>query len=137
MQNEIFISIKPVYCKKIKERKKLNEFRNYKPKNQIKRFWIYESSPTSALKYIADVSLPIEYPNKVEELADGDDRFNNGENGKYAFYIERLFQLEIPIELKELKSDFSFTPPQGFAYTSTYPNLVDFVENKIRLNRVF
>ncbi|MFD3449893.1 hypothetical protein ACFDTO_35540 [Microbacteriaceae bacterium 4G12] len=138
MTNGIFISIRPKYCNLIKKRIKINEFRSYKPKQDIQTFWIYESAPTSALKYIAEVADPVEYPEKLEIKGDGDDRFNSGKTKyKFAFKIVHLYELETPLTLHNLKSEFNFSPPQSFAYINTYPKLIEFVRNEIKLNRIF
>lgn len=138
MKKAIFISIKPKYCKLIESQKKVNEFRTFIPKEETEYFWIYESSPVSALKYIAKVSKPVTYPDQVEQVGYGDDRFNSGlSKYKHAYKIESLFKLASPLPLDFLRNEFSFTAPQGYSYLRTYPELVKFVEDQASLTQVF
>ncbi|MFD1205226.1 hypothetical protein ACFQ38_08925 [Sporosarcina contaminans] len=138
MKKAIFLSIKPQYCKLIESQKKVNEFRTFIPKEEVEYFWIYESAPTSALKYIAKVSKPISYPNKIAVIGDGDDRFNMGlTKYKYAYTIESLYKLATPLSLNFLRKEFNFYPPQGYSYLRTYSDLVEYVDEKIPLKKVF
>ncbi len=137
MTNEIIISLKPEFAELIKQRKKTHEFRKYKPNHNIKKLWIYVTKPVGALKYIAEVGKPIEYPEKIPEKGIGNLEFNKGlKKFRYAFPIRHFYELAEPIHLQSLKKDFGFTPPQSFAYTKKYEPLAKFVK-KTGLRRIF
>ncbi|KOO51503.1 hypothetical protein [Viridibacillus arvi] len=138
MTNGIFISIKPPYCKLIKSREKVNEFRSKIPKQPIKYFWVYESAPSSSLKYCAIVGTPVHFPDKVEEVGNGDLSFNEG-NSKYtyAYPILKLYELTEAIPLNILKEMYQFSPPQGFAYCARYPELDPYLKNHAQWREVF
>ena len=127
--DKIFISINPDALKKIEEGLKTYEFRNYKPKYAIKYMYVYETAPTSEMKYIIKIGDIIEYPNKIPEIGDGNIQFNNGAKSRYAYSIKSVYKLEKSISLKELRETFGFTPPQGFVYEKTYPELSQFMRN--------
>lgn len=128
MNKEIFnspiFSIKPFYLEKILSKEKTYEFRNTYPKKFTKYYWVYESSPIMALKYLMEVDYPIEYPNKIDEESYGVTRFHSGEmNAKYAYKIKHLYKINNPINRRELLNDFDMTPPQSYTYLSNYSKL--------------
>lgn len=126
---DIFLSIKPKFANLIASREKTYEFRRYKPKNPIKRIWLYVTSPDSELKYIAEVGDVVEYPNQISEDGVGNADFNQGlKVSKFAFLILHLDELVEGIPIKTLRSGFGFNPPQGFIYTDTFPDLVEYVK---------
>lgn len=138
LQTGIFISIKPPYCKLIKSQEKVNEFRSKIPKLPVNHFWIYESAPSSSLKYCAIVGTPVHFPDKVKEVGYGDQSFNEG-NSKYtyAYPILQLYELTEAIPLKILKEMYQFSPPQGFAYCGRYPKLDIYLKNHAQWREVF
>ncbi len=128
MTTEIFISLKPQFAELIRERRKTYEFRKYKPTRHVNRIWIYVTSPTAALRYIAEVGEPVEYPNKIPENGVGNVEFNAGlKKSKFAFPILHLDELNEPITYKELRGRFNFTPPQSFTYADRYPSVAQHV----------
>lgn len=137
MIDAIYISIKPQYTTLIKKRLKNYEFRNYKPKQDIKFMYVYESSPTSCLKYIMEVEEPIKYPDLIDELGNGNNKFNQGSLGyKYAFKIKHLYIFNKELSLKELKDEFNFRAPQAFAYSNKYNDLTEYI-NKIDKEKLY
>lgn len=134
----IFISIKPPYCNLIKSQEKVNEFRSKIPKLPVNYFWIYESAPTSALKYYAKVGTPVHFPDKVKVIGFGDEPFNEGNlKYTYAYPILKLFELSEVIPLHTLKEKYQFSPPQGFAYCSRYPKLDAYLKNNALWREVY
>jgi predicted transcriptional regulator len=130
MTKAIFISIKPEFTKRIELGEKNYEFRKYIPKEKIDKLYVYETVPTCSLKYILTIDKIIEYPNKIIEVGYGNDDFNNGlKKSKYAYHISKVEKLDKSINLKELKNDYSFVPPQSYAYDSRYPELTNYIEN--------
>lgn len=121
--NAIYISINPNALKKIEDGVKTFEFRNYKPKFPIKYMYVYETAPTSELKYIIEIGHIVEYPNKISEIGDGNIQFNNGIKSKYAYSLKTIYKLKKNIPLKELRETYGFIPPQGFVYEKNYPEL--------------
>ena len=134
---DIFLSIKPKFAKLIASGEKTYEFRRYKPKDKIKRIWLYVASPDSELKYIAEVGEVVEYPNQIHEDGFGNADFNQGlKVSKFAFPVLHLAELVEGIPLKTLKDKFNFNPPQSYAYTDTFPELVDYLKS-CELRRVY
>ncbi len=137
MPNEIFISLKPKFAELIRQRKKTHEFRSYKPRYKINRFWIYVTQPIALLKYVAEVGEPAEYPEKIPETGIGNREFNKGlKTSNYAFPILHLYELKQPISLQKLKEKFGFAPPQSFAYINRYKSLAECVRAS-GLRRIF
>ncbi len=126
MKKAIYISIKPQFTKLIETKEKNYEFRKYIPKEEIDTLFVYESSPTSALKYIIKLDEIIEYPTKILEPGYGNEDFNNGlKKSKYAYKIKQVYMLEKPIKLEVLKQKHGFSAPQSYAYCNRYQKLTD------------
>ena len=126
MEKGIFISIKPIHLRRIESWEKNYEFRNYIPKDEIDKLYVYETTPTCSLKYILTIDKIIEYPDKIKEDGYGNKDFNKGlKKSKYAYHIQKVEVLDKPIPLKELREKYSFTAPQGYAYDTRYPELID------------
>lgn len=126
---DIFLSIKPKFADLIASREKTYEFRRYKPKDTIKRIWLYVTSPNSELKYIAEVGNVVEYPTQIPEEGVGNTDFNQGlKISKFAFPILHLDELVEGIPITILRSRFNFNSPQSYIYTDTFPELVKYVK---------
>jgi len=126
---DIFLSIKPKFARLIASGEKTYEFRRYKPKDPVKRIWLYVTSPLSELKYIVEVGEIVEYPTKIPEDGIGNADFNKGlKVSKFGFSIMHLYELVEGIPISKLRSKFNFNAPQGFIYTDTFPELVDYVK---------
>ena len=136
MVRGIYISIKPQHTKKILAGEKNYEFRNYYPKEQIDRLYVYETFPTKELKYIIDLGNIIEYPEKISINGCGNYEFNIGNKTKYAYEIKHLYALDKSISLNELKNEYGFVPPQAYAYDSRYPELTNYIEGACN-NKIF
>lgn len=128
MQKAIYISIKPVYTKLIETGEKNYEFRNYIPKEPFDTLFVYESAPSSILKYIISIEKIIKQPDKITKKGYGNDDFNEEKKfSKYAYEIKNVYKLTTPLDLKYLKDNFNFTPPQGYAYDTRYQDLTDYL----------
>lgn len=126
----IFLSIRPNFANLIARREKTYEFRRYKPKDQVKKLWLYVTSPVSELKYIAEVGDVVEYPTQIPEDGIGNAEFNKGlKVSKFGFPIIHLDELVEGIPISELRDRFNFNSPQGFIYTDTFPELVNYVKS--------
>lgn len=137
MINEIFISLKPEFAELIKARKKTYEFRKYKPRRRVEKFWIYVNQPVAELKYVAQIDPPIEYPGKIPENGIGNLEFNNGlKKSKYAYPIIHFDEIIKPISHEELEEKFGFVPPQSFAYADKYSKIIKYVADA-GLRRLF
>ncbi|MDD2637080.1 MAG: hypothetical protein PHW82_16435 [Bacteroidales bacterium] len=128
MSNGIYVSINKNSNFKIVSGVKNHEFRNYIPKEKFDLLYVYETSPTSKLKYLVEIGKIVEYPNKLNSCGDGNTEFNEGIKSKYAYEILKVYELIIPITLNELKEKFNFMPPQAFAYGKRYPELTSNLE---------
>ncbi len=138
MYNEVIFSLKPKFAELIKQKEKNHEFRKYTPKILPIRIWFYVTAPVSALLFIADVGSIIKYPNKINPIGYGNKDFNDGlKKAEYAYPIKHLYKLKKPLKLNELKTQFEFTAPQGFAYMSKYPNLYEHVTQFLELDKIY
>lgn len=133
MKKGIFLSIKPEFTKRIAEGCKNYEFRNYIPKKYFELLYVYETVPTSSLKYIILIDKIAKYPDKIKEDGYGNNEFNKGLKTKYAYHISSVEKLVDPIPLKILKEKFGFTAPQGYAYDERYPELTKFINDSKKI----
>lgn len=128
MRKAIYISIKPQFTKKILTGEKNYEYRNYIPKKSIDTLFVYETTPTCAIKYIIKLGKIIKYPEKVLEQGFGNEDFNKGSKEyKYAYKIKSVELLEKSLSLKELKERYNFTAPQSYAYDERYEGLTNYL----------
>jgi predicted transcriptional regulator len=120
VKTDIIISIHPKHVSNIFSRVKDHEYRNYLIPSSVQRIWIYERSPTSAIKYVAQISQgkrPGEIINAKGLL---NAEFNEGkleDTAKYAYEILDLHATPYPWTLQELKAKgWLNDPPQKYCY---------------------
>ena len=131
MLEGIILSIKPEFCELILAGNKPYEFRNFIPKQFSPYFFVYESAPTSALKYILEVAKPIKFPDQVEGKGFGNELFNSGQmNYKLAYKIEEIYLLAEPIPLSILREKFDFSAPQAYTFYTIIKNYKVFLKDK-------
>lgn len=126
--NAVYMSIKDIHISKIVNKTKIYEYRNYIPKREFNRLYIYVPVPVCELKYILDIESIVSYPDKIKDISDGTNDFNKGIKPSNAYKVGRVYKLVNPIPLKLLKEKFGFTAPQGFAYDDRYKELTDYIE---------
>jgi len=119
LKSDIIIAIRQPHLDHIVSLKKNHEFRSYLLPACVKRFWIYEPSPVSAIKYIAQVSNG-KHPGEVSDenfIRNADFNLGKIENGRFAYEILKLEELESPVTLAELKSkNWLGGAPQKYCY---------------------
>jgi hypothetical protein len=120
VKTDIIIAIRPQHVANIVRRVKNHEYRKYLIPYSVERLWIYETSPASAIKYVATISHG-KRPGEVAE--DGGLRnaeFNEGKLehiAKYAYEIRILEALETALTIHDLKSrGWLGGPPQKYCY---------------------
>lgn len=106
--HDLILSIRPQHVANIVSRVKNHEFRNYLLPVSARRLWIYETSPASAIRYVATISHG-KRPGEIREPGGlRNDEFDRGElegRVKYAYEILRLEELEEPWTLAALKKN--------------------------------
>lgn len=127
----IYISIKPIHLNRIVNGTKNYEFRNYIPKKEFDTLYVYESYPTSSLKYIIKIDKIVKAPDKIDDNGIGNIEFNQGDKTKYAYHIDKIYKIK-PINLKTLKEKYHFTPPQGYAYDTRYKMLTNYLKSVVK-----
>lgn len=125
--NGIYVSINPEPTSKIVQGTKNHEFRNYIPKKDFKFLFVYVTAPQSQLKYLIEIGNIVKHPEKLGSDGDGNYDFNMGKKSKYAYPIVKVYELDSPISLLELKEKFGFVPPQAFSYSETFAELTEYV----------
>ncbi|KJK73574.1 hypothetical protein H634G_11175 [Metarhizium anisopliae BRIP 53293] len=105
-QHDIIISIHPQHLANIISRVKNHEFRNYLLPPSTKRLLIYETSPASAIRYVATIS----HGKQPGEICDStglrNDEFDRGDlegRVKYGYEIRKLEEFPKPYSLDDLK----------------------------------
>ncbi len=119
-KSDIIIAIHPRHIANILSRVKNHEFRKYLLPAEVTRFWIYETSPASSVKYVATIS-PGKRPGEIHDPSGlRNDEFDEGKLEhlvKYAYEIRRLEALAAPISLRDLKQNGWLNgPPQKYCY---------------------
>ncbi|KAI0752911.1 hypothetical protein C8Q80DRAFT_484576 [Daedaleopsis nitida] len=116
---DAILSIKPEFTQLIAKRKKNHEYRGYKLKESISRFWLYETAPTSAITYVMITTTP-KVPGEVNDPSGvGNDDFDKGlKKSKYGYPVTELYKLKKPLPTSELKTRFDIAVPQGWRYAT-------------------
>jgi len=126
---DVVFSIKPEYCSKIIEGRKTVELRRRFPMSVPPgtTALIYATSPTRALLGIAEIGeVHRRSPNEIWETfadraciarEDFDSYFAGVDRG-FVIELRRARSLRRPLQLSELRSRFSFEPPQSFLYAT-------------------
>ena len=103
---DLILSIHPQHVANIVNRTKNHEFRNYLLPLSVNRLWIYETSPASAIRYVATISHGKRPGEICEPNGLRNDEFDRGDlekRVKYAYEILKLEELEKPYTLATLK----------------------------------
>ena len=137
VKTDIIISIHPKHVANIASRLKDHEFRNYLLPGSVKRMWIYETSPTQAIKYVARIS-PGKRPGEITNIQGlNNASFNERklEGSKFAYEILELHATPAPWTLQELKArGWLNGPPQKYCYVKE--SMIDTLKG-IELVKVF
>jgi hypothetical protein len=119
LKTDVIIAIRQPHLDHIASLKKNHEFRNYLIPATVKRFWIYEPRPVSAIKYVAEVSKG----KGPEQMPQGDfignAQFIEGKmaNSRFGYEIIRLEEITKPITLIEMQSKgWLGGAPQKYCY---------------------
>lgn len=128
MNKGIYVCIKPEYFERILSGEKNYEFRSFYPKEKIDKLYVYVSG-SRELKYIIYVDKVVEYPSLIDGIGYGNNEFNKGSKRKYAYHIKNVYCLKNGISLNDLRSLYSFYPPQGYAYDTKYEELTKYINN--------
>ncbi|KAH7019759.1 hypothetical protein EDB80DRAFT_207245 [Ilyonectria destructans] len=119
-KSDIIIAIHPKHVANIVSRIKNHEFRKYLLPAEVRRLWIYETSPASSVKYVATISAG-KRPGEIHDSTGlRNDEFDEGRlehRVKYAYEIHKLEALAAPISLSDLKRNGWLNgPPQKYCY---------------------
>ena len=120
VKTNIIISIHLKHVKNIVSRVKDHEYRKYLIPTSVRRMWIYETSPLSAIKYVALISNR----KRPGEVANNEGLRNKEFNdrklehlAKYAYEILELYALPEVFPLAKLITNgWLKGPPQKFCY---------------------
>ncbi|WP_313064778.1 helix-turn-helix domain-containing protein [Pseudomonas sp.] len=124
---DLIISIHPRYSEKILEGKKTVELRRRFPVSTARgtKIYIYSTSPVMAIVGCAEISgvtkLPIQnmwkkYSKSAFIKKQDFEMYFEGLSEGFALELTNVQTFENPMNLKELKERFNFTPPQSFIY---------------------
>lgn len=91
--------------------------------------YVYVTVPECRLKYVIEIGDIVQFPSQLLVNGDGNLDFNKGQKSKFAYPINKVYELIKPIPLKELKEKFAFVPPQAFSYSTTFPKLTEYIES--------
>ena len=94
VDTDIVLAIKPEFVEAIRTQEKNYEYRKYEIKPTVTRFWLYETEPINAIRYVINVG-PVKTPGQVQDPSGlGNDDFDKGlKESKYGFPILEMRQL--------------------------------------------
>ena len=131
---DIVLPMNQPYMDQIVSGLKTYEFRKYRLSQNIKRVWFYVTAPESRISHICDIGVartrsPGDPPLPCTGLGNKEynDRHPDWDGYDYAYEIETVYQLAVPLELKAMKEKYGWKgAPRGLVYVSpemakTYP----------------
>ena len=142
--NVIFLSIRPQHVDKIFEGAKTVELRRVRPKHLRKGalVLVYVPSPIQSLIGAFKVDRVVEESlQKLWEMVHDKagitreefDAYYDGVSMGVGIFFSEVWHLSEPIELRDLKEQTGFQPPQGFRYATrselASPRLAELVED--------
>lgn len=136
MTSVVFMSIKEIHMNRILCKIKNHEFRTKKPKKDFNYIIVYVPTPIKELKYVLKVKQPVASPSKISIDGYGNKDFNNTNTEKYAYPIESVYEINKPVKLDILKSEYNFTAPQSFAYGEKYQKLLEYID-KVGITKLY
>lgn len=136
MENLVFMSIKKQHIENILNKNKNHEFRTRIPNKKVDYIIVYVPTPIKELKYILKVNNPIKTPSQIKIEGKGNKEFNVTKKLKYAYPIKNVYEINVALNLKELKDKFNFTAPQSFAYGEKYRDLLEYIK-KVGITKLY
>ncbi|KAI1006520.1 hypothetical protein K3495_g1695 [Podosphaera aphanis] len=127
-ESDIFMSIDPQRLAEILNRSRNHETRRYKLPPPVCRAWLYERSPISAIKYMAEISSARRPGQIIDETGIGNKAFNlkQSTSSWTAYEILQLYELANPLTLKELKEkEWLKSAPKPLKWTKVPPAVAD------------
>ena len=116
---DIILAIKPQFAEAIRSQEKNHEYRKYQVRSTVIRFWLYETDPVNAIRYVITVGSP-RTPGQVNDPSGlGNDDFDKGlKKSKFGYPILTMDRLNKPILQKDMKRLIGQTPPLRYEYAS-------------------
>lgn len=120
---EILLSIKPVYANSILSGEKRYEFRKTRMSDSVRGMLLYASSPEQRIVGYVEIDEVIaESPSKIWDITKGyggisREKFRayfKGKKTAYALKIKKVHKLDVKINPKEIFKNF--TAPQSYMY---------------------
>ncbi|KAI9054218.1 hypothetical protein LZ554_001388 [Drepanopeziza brunnea f. sp. 'monogermtubi'] len=103
--SDVFVSVHPSSVTNIVKGKKNHEIRAYSFPPNVSRIWLYETSPTMRLTYMAEIG-PGKKPGEMTDFSGlGNADFNNKSDAWRAYEILQVYKLARPRPLSELKEN--------------------------------
>ena len=120
VDTDIVLAIKPEFVEAIRTQEKNYEYRKYEIKPTVTRFWLYETEPINAIRYVINVG-PVKTPGQVQDPSGlGNDDFDKGlKESKYGFPILEMQQLSEPLPGPLMEKSIGISPPHRYAYATT------------------
>ena len=108
--------IRTQFVELIVKGQKNHDFRSYLMKGII-RIWLYETAPVSAIRYMIETTTP-KIPGQIQDSTGiGNDDFDRQlKRCNLGYPILVVHQLDIPININELKEHYGLKPPRAGIY---------------------
>lgn len=116
--SDIFISIHSGNVEKLVAMVKNHEFRTYTLPSSVARIWLYETKPSSKIRYMASIGTVKEPGEIKDEQGLGNMDFNAGKGlSRYAYEISQMYELANPVSLKTMRRNrWLESAPQKYAW---------------------
>ena len=125
-RTDIVLPMNQPYMRQIVSGVKTYEFRKYRLSKDIKRVWFYVTAPESRISHICDIGVartrgPGDTPLPSTGLGNKEynERHPDWDGYDYAYEIESVYELTVPLELKVMKEKYGWKgAPRGLVYVS-------------------
>ncbi|CAD6502526.1 BgTH12-05118 [Blumeria graminis f. sp. triticale] len=126
--SDVFISIDSQRITEIMNRTRNHELRRYKLPPSVRRVWLYERSPVSAVKYVAEISSAKRPGDIIDPVGIGNMAFNAKKKTTswIAYEILGLYELASSLTLNELQAkEWLKIAPDPTKWIDIQPAVVD------------
>lgn len=124
-RTDLAVTLWPNVAEQIVEGTRVYHFRETELPAETSRIWLYVTSPSSELRYMATIG-PGQKPGEIKDDGGvGNAEFNKGKSGKFAYELTQVYQLNNPISWKDIKKEGWFkAPPHPRQHTFLPPVIV-------------
>ncbi|GAM91558.1 hypothetical protein ANO11243_096100 [Dothideomycetidae sp. 11243] len=117
VHTDVILSIKPRFVELIVSGEKNHEYRKYKLRDSVVRLWLYETAPSSRIRYVVKTTTPKTQGQVKDPSGIGNDDFDAGlKPAKYGYPVLDIYELPSALTAAILRRECDVSPPQRYCF---------------------